>query len=679
MVKYILVSGGVVSGVGKGLVASSIGVLLKSCGWNVTAVSLDPYLNVDTGMMNPWEDGELYVLDDGGKVNSDMGNYERFLGIKLSSDSHLTTGKVYNQVIEKERRGDFLGKTVQVVPHVTNAIQEWIEKVAAEPITLSDGSTTDCDICVIELGGTVGDMESMPFMEALRQMRHRKGKENFSSIFVSLAPSITGHEGESVQKTKPTQHGVKELRHLGLAPDMIVCRSSEKMDDDLKKSLSMYCQVPPAAVVNVWDISNIYRIPFHLQEQGVCNLLNKQLNMEWRLPTALQKWQAYSESAEVLAPPEDRRDVQTSYALPRGTVDATRVVLVTCQLPRFKVYDSLLSVVKGLKHAGIAVATNFKIDVVAAEDLANDADAEYDDEPSGGSRSRSPSPPPGGMRETRRKRELASSWRLLRSADAVVLCGMNIKSSYKSDDEAAKVSMAVEGRLNAVRHAREKGVPFLGIGVGLHIAAIESARALGKPNALLSRPRSAFLLSEGSCAGGIEGANSAEFDSDCSHPVVCALEPKDDGTDAECAGARETTVEGSSLLHRLYGAEKLTERHCHTHIVNPQSAAALSATGLTITGKCGDEISAVERSAPLPTPESCAGAGTPHRAALRCSEDHPFFLCTQFHPEFNSVPGRPSPPFVGLLLAATQQLESACPPGADGQTEELAALLANQL
>ena len=227
MVKYILVSGGVVSGVGKGLIASSVGVLLKSCGWNVTAVGLDPYLNVDTGMMSPWEDGEMYVLEDGGKVNSDMGNYERFLGIKLSSDSHVTTGKVYNQVIEKERRGDFLGKTVQVVPHVTNAIQEWIETVAEKPIVQADGSEKECDICVIELGGTVGDMESMPFMEALRQMRHRKGKENFSSIFVSLAPSIAGHEGESVLKTKPTQHGVKELRHLGLAPDMIVCRSCE--------------------------------------------------------------------------------------------------------------------------------------------------------------------------------------------------------------------------------------------------------------------------------------------------------------------------------------------------------------------------------------------------------------------------------------------------------------------
>ena len=591
MVKYILVSGGVVSGVGKGLIASSVGVLLKSCGWNVTAVGLDPYLNVDAGMIHPWEDGEMYVLDDGGKVNSDMGNYERFLGIKLSSDSHVTTGKVYNQVIEKERRGDFLGKTVQVVPHVTDAIQAWIEHVAAAPIVQVDGTEKECDICVIELGGTVGDMESMPFMEALRQMRHRLGKENFSSIFVSLAPSIKGHEGESVQKTKPTQHGVKELRHLGLAPDVIVCRSQHKMDEDLKKSLSMYCQVPASAVVNVHDISNVYRIPFVLQEQGISNLINKQFKLEWRLPTDLQKWQAYADRADILAPPIDRRDVQTSYALPRGSVDCVRVVVVAPSLPRYKAYDSLLSVIKALKHAGIAMETNFKIDIVAAEDLANDADAEYEDEPGSpsGNRSRSPSPPPGGARETRRRRELASSWRLLRSADAVIISGMNVKSAYKSTDaEATKVSIAVEGRLTAVQHVREKGVPFLGIGVGMHVAVIESARALG----------------------GIDGANSEEFDIDCSHPVVCATSPasgSEASTDAdadaaslpeEIVGARETHLvggKGGSLLGRLYGADSFSERHCHSHVVNAESEKALAATGLVIVGKAGDHISAVER------------------------------------------------------------------------------------
>jgi CTP synthase len=591
MVKYILVSGGVVSGVGKGLIASSIGVLLKSCGWNVTAVGLDPYLNVDAGMLNPWEDGEMYVLDDGGKVNSDMGNYERFLGIKLSSDSHVTTGKVYNQVIEKERRGDFLGKTVQVVPHVTNAIQEWIEKVAAAPIVQQDGTEKECDICVIELGGTVGDMESMPFMEALRQMRHRQGKENFSSIFVSLAPSIKGHEGESVQKTKPTQHGVKELRHLGLAPDMIVCRSEQKMDEDLKKSLSMHCQVAPTAILNVHDISNVYRIPFVLQEQGVSNLINKQFKLEWRLPTDLQKWQAYADRADILAPPVDRRDEQTSYALPRGSVDCVRVVVVAPSLPRYKAYDSLLSVIKALKHAGIAMETNFKIDIVAAEDLADDGDAEYEDEPvSSGSRSRSPSPPPGGARETRRRRELASSWRLLRSADAVIIGGMNVKSAYKSSesDATTKVALAVEGRLNAVRHVREKGVPFLGIGVGMHVAVVESARALG----------------------GIDGANSEEFDADCSHPVVCATSPASDSEDGaeddagsaslprEIVGALETTLVGGktgSLLGRLYRADSFFERHCHSHVVNVESEKALVATGVRIVGKAGDHISAVER------------------------------------------------------------------------------------
>ena len=444
MVKYILVSGGVVSGVGKGLTASSIGALLQACGWNVTGVKLDPYLNVDTGNMHPWEDGELYVLDDGSKVNNDMGNYERFLGIKLNSHSHITTGKVYNDVIEAERRGDYLGKTVQVVPHITDAIQKSIERVAEAPITKTDGTAVACDICIIELGGTIGDMESMPFIEALRQLRYRMGSENFSSVFVSLVPSIKGHEGEGVQKTKPTQHGVRELRYRGLAPDMIVCRSDGEMSAELRASLAVSCQVTQNQVINLWDVDNIYQTPLHLQEQGVCNAFNTQLRMDWKLPTGLQKWQQYAVRAQILMPADAARSGDApSFALPRGSVDTVRVVLVTSSLPNFTVYDSLLSVVKALKHAGIALGTNFKIDTIAAEDIADDADAEFQDVAKLGSRSRSPSPPPGGMVVSRRKKELASSWRVLRSADAILMGGMNVKSSFKGSDEVSSPPHAI--------------------------------------------------------------------------------------------------------------------------------------------------------------------------------------------------------------------------------------------
>jgi CTP synthase len=400
----------------------------------------------------------------------------------MTGDSHVTTGKVYKSVIEKERKGDFLGKTVQVVPHVTNAIQEHITKVATTPVKGSDGSTAMPDICVVELGGTIGDMESLPFIEALRQLRHKVGKVNFNSVFVSLIPEIVGHEGELVQKTKPTQHGVKELRYRGLAPDIIVCRSDSVMLEEARNSLAMFCQVAKEQVINLWDASNIYRIPLTLQEQGVCNLLNKQLQLEWRLPSLLQRWHDYADRAECLKPAEATPDAEhrptgrspvrsprPAYGLPRGAINTVRVVLVTASLPKYKVYDSQLSVVKALKHAGIAMGINFKIDTLPAEDIANGDDADFEDlnlTPTKlGNRSRSPSPPPGGLKATRKKRELASAWRLLRTADALVMCGVGMES-YNSSGNEAPLAASIEGRLNAVRHSRENKVPFIGVGIG---------------------------------------------------------------------------------------------------------------------------------------------------------------------------------------------------------------------
>uniref|UniRef100_A0A452ZZ07 CTP synthase N-terminal domain-containing protein n=1 Tax=Aegilops tauschii subsp. strangulata TaxID=200361 RepID=A0A452ZZ07_AEGTS len=261
--KYVLVTGGVVSGLGKGVTASSIGVLLKACGLRVTSIKIDPYLNTDAGTMSPFEHGEVFVLDDGGEVDLDLGNYERFLDIKLTRDNNITTGKIYQAVINKERKGDYLGKTVQVVPHITDEIQDWIERVAMNPV---DGTDKPADVCVIELGGTIGDIESMPFIEALGQFSYRVGPGNFCLVHVSLVPVLTV-VGE--QKTKPTQHSVRGLRGLGLMPDILACRSTQPLEENVKLKLSQFCQVPVSNIVNLHDVTNIWHIPLLLR---VCHI-----------------------------------------------------------------------------------------------------------------------------------------------------------------------------------------------------------------------------------------------------------------------------------------------------------------------------------------------------------------------------------------------------------------------
>ncbi|KAM3412966.1 hypothetical protein ACQJBY_004241 [Aegilops geniculata] len=269
--KYVLVTGGVVSGLGKGVTASSIGVLLKACGLRVTSIKIDPYLNTDAGTMSPFEHGEVFVLDDGGEVDLDLGNYERFLDIKLTRDNNITTGKIYQAVINKERKGDYLGKTVQVVPHITDEIQDWIERVAMNPV---DGTDKPADVCVIELGGTIGDIESMPFIEALGQFSYRVGTGNFCLVHVSLVPVLTV-VGE--QKTKPTQHSVRGLRGLGLMPDILACRSTQPLEENVKLKLSQFCQVPVSNIVNLHDVTNIWHIPLLLRDQRAHEAILKAL------------------------------------------------------------------------------------------------------------------------------------------------------------------------------------------------------------------------------------------------------------------------------------------------------------------------------------------------------------------------------------------------------------------
>ncbi|CAB1333719.1 unnamed protein product [Coregonus sp. 'balchen'] len=271
--KYILVTGGVISGIGKGIIASSVGLILKSCGLHVTAIKIDPYINIDAGTFSPYEHGEVFVLDDGGEVDLDLGNYERFLDIRLTRDNNLTTGKIYQSVINKERRGDYLGKTVQVVPHITDAIQEWVMKQAKISV---DDDGVEPQVCVIELGGTVGDIESMPFIEAFRQFQFKVKRDNFCNIHVSLVPQPIA-TGE--QKTKPTQNSVRELRGLGLSPDLIMCRCATPLENATKEKISMFCHVEPTQVICVADVSSIYRVPLLLEDQGVVGYICQRLDL----------------------------------------------------------------------------------------------------------------------------------------------------------------------------------------------------------------------------------------------------------------------------------------------------------------------------------------------------------------------------------------------------------------
>jgi len=548
--RYVVVTGGVLSGLGKGVTASSMGVLLKSAGLRVTSVKIDPYLNVDAGTMSPFEHGEVFVLDDGGEVDLDLGNYERFLDIALTRDNNITTGKVYAAVVERERRGDYLGKTVQVIPHITNEIQEWIERVAH---VSSDGDNGAPDVCVIELGGTVGDIESAPFVEALRQFQFRVGRENICFVHVSLVP-VMGPVGE--QKTKPTQHTVKELRGLGIIPDILVCRSAKPLQDDTRAKLAAFCHVSEDAVVSAHDVSNIYRVPMMLEEQGVSGVLSELFGFE--LPSErplLDDWKAMA----------DRVDN------PAEEVHIATVGKYT------GLSDSYLSVIKALQHSSYAVGRKLVIDWIESADL-DDQTASADPEAH------------------------AAAWELLNSADGVLVPGgFGIRG--------------IEGKIKAAEYARENNVPYLGVCLGLQVATIEFCR-----NVL-----------------GMEGANSTEFDEDTPHPAVVFM-PEISKT--HMGGTMRLGTKPTPFLvddckmRRLYGgADHVDERHRHRYEVNPDFIERIEEAGLKYVGK--DE--------------------TGQRCEIMELDGHPYFVGTQYHPEFKSRPGRPSPPFLGLLMAACGQ------------------------
>ncbi|KAH9676853.1 CTP synthase [Citrus sinensis] len=527
--KYVLVTGGVVSGLGKGVTASSIGVILKACGLRVTSIKIDPYLNTDAGTMSPFEHGEVFVLDDGGEVDLDLGNYERFLDIKLTRDNNITTGKIYQSVIDKERRGDYLGKTVQVVPHITDAIQDWIERVAMIPV---DGKEGPADVCVIELGGTIGDIESMPFIEALGQFSYRVGPGNFCLIHVSLVP-VLNVVGE--QKTKPTQHSVRGLRGLGLTPNILACRSTKVLEENVKAKLAQFCHIPAENIVTLHDVPNIWHIPLLLRDQKAHEAILKELNLLGHLlcgyvdiatsgPTisasifnlsicsvarkpALELWTARTKVCDMLH-------------------DPVRIAMVGKYTG---LSDSYLSVLKALLHASVACHRKLIVEWVAAGDLEDATAIEAPD-------------------------VYKAAWDLLKGADGVLVPG-------------GFGDRGVQGKILAAKYARENKVPFLGICLGMQIAVIEFARSV-----------------LGMC-----DTNSTEFDPETSHPCVVFM-PEGSKTHMGATmrlGSRRTYFKVPDCKSaKLYGnASFVDERHRHRYEVNPDMVSQLENAGLSFVGR----------------------------------------------------------------------------------------------
>jgi CTP synthase len=556
--KYIVVTGGVISGLGKGVTISSLGRLLQSCGLRVTAIKIDPYLNVDAGTMSPFEHGEVFVLADGGESDLDLGNYERFLQLQLSSQHNITTGKIYRKVILAERRGDYLGKTVQVVPHITDCIQDWIETTAVIPV---DGSGQIADVCLIEVGGTVGDIESSVFLEALRQFQFRIGHNNFCLCFVSLVPVLSDDE----QKTKPTQHGVRDLRSLGLSPSVIFCRCTNELYDSTKNKISSFCHVPASNVLSVHDVSNLYHVPGLLESQNLHLILQQQLqlgNVNTELKPDLHEWKAFADSVDT----------------------ASETITIALIGKYIGLQDSYLSVIKALRHAAVTVNRKLKLEWIEAscfepgyvdttENISNDA------------------------------------WDKLKNADGVIIPGGFGQRGW-------------EGKISAANYCRLHNKPCLGICLGFQAMVIEYARSVV----------------------GMDDADSTEFKESASNPIVIFMPEIDKETMGGTMrlGERLTKfthklTDGSmSKCQLLYnGQESILERHRHRYEVNPTYVDTIHNAGLLLVGR--DEIGERMEIAELP--------------------NHPYYVGCQFHPEFLSRPLHPSPPFLGLLLAATGQLE----------------------
>ncbi|EKP94804.1 CTP synthase [Thermaerobacter subterraneus] len=532
MAKFIFVTGGVVSALGKGITAASLGRLLKARGLRVAIQKIDPYINVDAGTMSPLQHGEVFVTEDGAETDLDLGHYERFIDENVSRAHSVTTGQVYQAVIEKERRGDFLGGTVQVIPHITNEIKGRILSVA---------ETSGADVVIVEIGGTVGDIEGLPYLEAIRQLRRDIGRDEVMYIHVTLVPYI-GAAGEL--KTKPTQHSVKELRSIGIQPDAIVCRCERPLPRDVREKIALFCDVEPSAVVSNPDVDTIYEVPLRLEEEGLGEIVVRRLGLPRREPD-LRQWR---EMVEHIKHP----DGQVRIAVVGKYVDLT---------------DAYISVAEALGHGGIAHRLGVDLHWIHSEAV-----------------------------------EEQGAERLLKDMHGILVPG---GFGYRG----------VEGKIAAARYAREHGVPYLGICLGLQCAVIEFAR---------------HVL-------GLEEAHSTEFDAGTPHPVIDLMEEQKQVTNLGGTmrlGRYPCRLEPGSLAWELYGRQELIyERHRHRYEVNNRYRDRLNAAGLRTTGVWpeGDLVEVVEL------------------------QGHPWFVGTQYHPELKSRPTRPHPLFAGFVRAAAER------------------------
>ncbi|MCY3786439.1 MAG: CTP synthase [bacterium] len=535
MTKHIFVTGGVASSLGKGLTASSLGALLKARGLRVTMQKLDPYINVDPGTMNPFEHGEVFVTVDGGETDLDLGHYERFIDENLTQDSNATTGSIYSAVIGAERRGDYLGGTVQVIPHITDEIKRRVLGVARP----------DTDVVITEIGGTVGDIEILPFLEAVRQIRLDVGRANVCYVHVTLVPLI-GPTGE--HKTKPTQHSVTELRSRGIQPDVIVCRSDTPISEDLKTKISNLCDVGTAAVVNAADADSIYDLPLVLHDENLDGVVGKLLGFDGE--PDLSGWHILSE-----------RTHNTSTAVRIGVVGKY-----------VRLIDAYLSVAEALRHAACSRGARVEIDWIPAEEAE-------------------------GLLASRR----------LGGLEGIVIPG-------------GFGSRGIEGKIAAASHARERGIPCLGLCLGMQVMTVEFARNVV----------------------GLAGAHSTEFDPTTPHPVICLMETQRGITQKGGTmrlGSYVAELHPGSRVAQLYGSGVVSERHRHRYEFNPDYREPLEAAGL-----------------------ACSGA-SPDGLLVEFVElhGHPFWIGTQAHPEFQSRPNRPAPLFAGLMDAALERVEGRNP------------------
>lgn len=531
MTKFVFVTGGVVSSIGKGIVAASLGRLLKSRDYSVSILKLDPYINVDPGTMSPYQHGEVFVTEDGAETDLDLGHYERFTNTSMSRLNSVTTGSIYQAVINKERRGAYMGGTVQVIPHITNEIKERIKRVAQD---------TNPDVVITEIGGTVGDIESLPFLEAIRQFRKDVGRNNVIYMHVTLLPWIPA-AGE--MKTKPTQHSVKELRSIGIQPDILVCRCDRPLQPGMKEKLSEFCDVPIESVITCRDASSIYEVPLILEQEGLAQQAVDLLQLEPRQPN-LQQWQNLVEQMH----------------------NPTQHIKIAIVGKYIRLTDAYLSVVEALRHASISLDTEVNLHWISAEDIEAHGGAKYLDNMDG----------------------------------IIVPGGFGVRG--------------VDGKVMAVSYARQQNVPFLGLCLGMQCSVIEWARNIAN----------------------LHDANSSEFNSQSDNQVINLLPEQQDVVDLGGTmrlGLYACRLKPNTLAYSLYEQEVVYERHRHRYEFNNAYRNLFIETGYVVSGTSPDGrlVEIIE----LPA--------------------HPFFIASQFHPEFRSRPNHPHPLFLGLIKAILEQ------------------------